>query len=601
MQQIRKALLALLSLSLLLCLYPSLATAVNTSFTVTDMAGQEITFDKPVEKAVALTASDCEIIFALEAEEALVGRGEYCDYPLEVKDIESVQSGYDTNIEKIIALEPDVLFMSTMALTQEQVNQLEKAGIRVVISDARDIAGTYTAIRLLGKILGKEEKAEQIINGMKTVFNSIQANKLARTQTIYFEVSPLTWGLWTAGTGTFMNEIAELIGIRNCFGDNSGWVSISQEQVLEKNPDFILTITMYYGDGPTPKEEIMGRAGWENVTAVKNGNILNLVNNELSRPGPRLAVGAQMLYDFVLESVVTQESSPVTSTPTQTPNPTPTPTPVPTPTPEPATVKKVQAKKSVKLQAPKAKGNSYQWYKRANRNAAWQSLGKKGAKDKLTVKATMALDGYQYRCEIKSASGVKYTDIYELYVFEQLKVKKQPKWGKASLPGSKMTLSVTATGASGYQWMTRANGSTGWAAIDGATGTSYVVEVQEGMGGRQYACQVTGKQGTVMSKAATVKMAKIPTPMIKKHPVLKKPVAVGSKVTLTVIAQNVETYQWYYRTSANGAWIAMGGETRPTVTITAGAGMNGYQYKCAVKGRGGSAESKVATLKVLGN
>ena len=78
-------------------------------------------------------------------------------------------------------------------------------------------------------------------------------------------------------------------------------------------------------------------------------------------------------------------------------------------------------------------------------------------------------------------------------------------------------------------------------------------------------------------------------------------VAVGSKVTLTVTAQNVETYQWYYRTSANGAWIAMGGETRPTVTLTAGAGMNGYQYKCAVKGRGGSAESKVATLKVLGN
>ena len=56
---------------------------------------------------------------------------------------------------------------------------------------------------------------------------------------------------------------------------------------------------LYFGEGPTPEEEIASRAGWENVTAVKNGKILNLQNNELSRPSPRLAVGAQEMYDFV--------------------------------------------------------------------------------------------------------------------------------------------------------------------------------------------------------------------------------------------------------------------------------------------------------------
>ena len=56
---------------------------------------------------------------------------------------------------------------------------------------------------------------------------------------------------------------------------------------------------MYYGEGPTPVEEILSRPGWENVTAVKNGAILNLQDNELSRPGPRLADGAAMLNDFV--------------------------------------------------------------------------------------------------------------------------------------------------------------------------------------------------------------------------------------------------------------------------------------------------------------
>ena len=60
-----------------------------------------------------------------------------------------------------------------------------------------------------------------------------------------------------------------------------------------------MTISMYYGEGPTPEEEILSRTGWENVTAVKNGKILNLPNNELSRPAPRLADGAKALYDFV--------------------------------------------------------------------------------------------------------------------------------------------------------------------------------------------------------------------------------------------------------------------------------------------------------------
>ena len=282
----------------------------DTSFTVTDMAGREVKFEKPVEKAVALTASDCEIIYAIGAEEALVGRGEYCDYPAEVADLPSLTSGAETNVEQILALEPEVVFLSMMAQTQEQVDQLEKAGVRVVVSDAQDIEGTFTAIRLIGSVMGKQEQAEQIIADMQTIFDDIRANKLDGTKTIYFEVSPLQWGLWTAGTGTFMNEVAEMMGLKNCFGDVAGWAAISEEQVLERNPDYILTITMYYGEGPTPEEEIMSRPGWENITAVQNQNIFDLPNNELSRPAPRLAAGAQMLFDFVVESLAAQELAP---------------------------------------------------------------------------------------------------------------------------------------------------------------------------------------------------------------------------------------------------------------------------------------------------
>lgn len=273
----------------------------STAVTVADMTGREITLEKPADRIVALTASDCEIIYALGAGDKLVGRGEYCDYPAEVMDVPSVQSGYDTNIEQILALEPQVLVMSTMAQSEEQIQQLENAGVKVVVSDAQDIKGVYEAVNMIGKLLGKEKEADLICDAMQTTFDAVSAQVTddGEEKTVYFEVSPLEYGLWTAGSHTFMDEIAQMLGLKNAFADVEGWAAISEEQVLERNPDYIVTISMYFGEGPTPEEEIASRAGWENVTAVKNGKILNLQNNELSRPSPRLAVGAQEMYDFV--------------------------------------------------------------------------------------------------------------------------------------------------------------------------------------------------------------------------------------------------------------------------------------------------------------
>ena len=273
----------------------------EAAITVTDMTGREITLDEPATRVVALSAADCEFLYAVGAGDTLVGRGEYCDYPAEVLEVPSVQSGYDTNIEQIIALEPQVLLMSTMAQTEEQIAQLEEAGIKVVVSDAQDIEGVYTAIEMIGKLMGKEKEAEQVITSMRVKFMDLAGSTAGQGKTIYFEVSPLEYGLWTAGSGTFMNEIAEMLGMKNIFDDVQGWAEVSEEQVIERNPDYIVTITMYFGEGPTPEEEIMGRTGWENVTAVKNGAILNLVNNELSRPTPRLTDGAILLNNFVVE------------------------------------------------------------------------------------------------------------------------------------------------------------------------------------------------------------------------------------------------------------------------------------------------------------
>ncbi|MDR1214270.1 MAG: ABC transporter substrate-binding protein [Propionibacteriaceae bacterium] len=282
---------------------PTTGPTDGAGISLTDMVGQTVTLAAPAQRVVALTASDAEILYAIGAGGAVVGRGEYCNYPAEVLEVQTVQSGNDTNIEQIIALDPDLVVMSTMAQSQEQNDQLRQAGIEVFVTDADDIASTYRSIELLGQVMGRASQAQAVVDDMKATFADLADKAAARAKeprpSIYYEISPLEYGLWAAGGGTFMNEVGQLLQLNNIFGDVQGWAEISQEQVLERRPDYILTVAMYFGEGPTPTESILSRPGWEQVPAVANGAILNLQQDELSRPGPRLAEGAQLLYDFV--------------------------------------------------------------------------------------------------------------------------------------------------------------------------------------------------------------------------------------------------------------------------------------------------------------
>ena len=69
--------------------------------------------------------------------------------------------------------------------------------------------------------------------------------------------------------------------------------------MLERNPDYIVTTSSYYGEGPTPVEEIVSRVGWEQVTAIANDAVFNADNDEITRPGPRLVHAIEALYDFI--------------------------------------------------------------------------------------------------------------------------------------------------------------------------------------------------------------------------------------------------------------------------------------------------------------
>ena len=291
----------ILSLFLALVIALSLTPAMQAeTLEFTDMADRAIKLDKAVTRIVALQPADCEVLFAIGAGDLLVGRGEYCDYPAEVLEVPSVQSGFETNYEQIIALKPDVAILTKMAQSVEDIKKLEEAGITVIVSDAQSIDGVYSAISMLGLLTDKADRADELITSMKQAFSDLaEKARDKEAGSVYFEVSPLAFGLWVAGAGTFMDEIATILNLKNAFDDIEGWQAISEEQVLTRDPDIIVTTTMYFGEGPTPVEELTGRTSWDSLKAVKNGRVFNADADAITRPGPRLVEAAQAFYDFL--------------------------------------------------------------------------------------------------------------------------------------------------------------------------------------------------------------------------------------------------------------------------------------------------------------
>lgn len=299
-------LMFLVLLSICLVLVSCNSSSENTgNIQVKDLSGRTISFDKPAEKIIALSASDCEILYAIGAQDKLIGRGTYCDYPTEVKSLKDYGSGNLMNLEEIISAKPDIVLMSKTGFSLEQVNSIENAGIKTAVNEPDNLNDTYEYIELVGSICGKTKESSDLINYMRSEFNNIENSAKQHVKdtssSIYFEVSPLQFGLWTAGSNSFMNEICNKLWLNNIFDDVNSWAEINEEEVIVRNPDYIVTVTMYNGDGVSPVQEIMQRPGWRNVNAVKNHKVFILDNNSITRPGPRLVDAAKNLYKYIYE------------------------------------------------------------------------------------------------------------------------------------------------------------------------------------------------------------------------------------------------------------------------------------------------------------
>lgn len=278
--------------------------ANGEALSFTDATGREVSIEGPIESLVVIYPSDAEILSAIGAKDLIVGRGEYVNYPEELLDLPNVGSGQSLNLEEIVALDPDVVVFDILNHSEDQLKSLEDAGLTVVTTAPTATSESIEEnITFLGKLTGHEDEALSLVEEIKSTFDEYgqKADEINESHTVYFEISPLEYGLWTGGSGTYFDLFTETLNLENIFADTESWAEISEEEVIARNPEYIITTTTYISDDVSPEEEIMAREGWEDVDAVKNANVYAVDSDIFGRTGPRLMEAVEILYGHIYE------------------------------------------------------------------------------------------------------------------------------------------------------------------------------------------------------------------------------------------------------------------------------------------------------------
>ncbi|MFE0507443.1 ABC transporter substrate-binding protein [Peribacillus butanolivorans] len=262
------------------------------AYTVTDDTGKKIKFDKVPETVVSLQPSNTEILFELGLGDKVVGVTDFDNYPEEAKDIEHVSDSVNINAEKIISLKPDAIIAYTIG-DETTMKPLEDAGIPVfIIKSATNFDDVYGDIGQIAEVMGVAEKGEELVKDIQNQITSVEEKieTLDKKEQTYFEISPAP-EIYTTGSETFQQEILETAGIENIFADQKGWVKVSDEEIVKRNPNAIITTATYADDAV---DEIKSRKGWEDINAVKNDQVYLLDENIMSRPGPRIGEAVEL-------------------------------------------------------------------------------------------------------------------------------------------------------------------------------------------------------------------------------------------------------------------------------------------------------------------
>lgn len=249
-----------------------------------DAANGPITINARPTKVVSLSPTATEVLFAIEAGDQVVAVDDQSDYPAAAPT--SKLSGIEPNIEAIAALDADLVVMM-FDVGGETVAALEAVGIPSIVHGAAvDLDDAYTQIEQLGAATGNAAAASSLVASMQQDIDRIVGGTDAGGATYYHEVDPL---LYSATSNTFVGALYSMLGLANIADDaddGSGYPQLSAELVVAEDPDFVFLADTKCCDQDATT--IAGRPGWDTLSAVRTGGVIELDDDIASRWGPRV-------------------------------------------------------------------------------------------------------------------------------------------------------------------------------------------------------------------------------------------------------------------------------------------------------------------------
>lgn len=265
------------------------------ALTVVDDAGRSIILNGPPKRIMTLTPSSTEILFALGAGDRIVAVDRWSDYPPTAQEKPRVIP-FSSNLEQIVRASPDVI-LSTYG-GAEPLLPLERHGIKVMIFAPRTLDDIYRNILLMGRMVDAEARAEDLVRAMRQRVAVVVAKvRNAPMPKVFIELDGSDPGRpFTAGPDSFIDGLIRLAGgVNVAVRARAMWPQFSLEELIRTDPDLILLGEAGASSGSRVPGLVAGRSGWANLRAVRRGAIVSIDLDLISRPGPRIVEGLELL------------------------------------------------------------------------------------------------------------------------------------------------------------------------------------------------------------------------------------------------------------------------------------------------------------------
>ena len=277
---------------------PAQTVGKDTLDADTDALGNEVDADVDTENLaiISTAASVTETLFALGCGDQIVGVDVYSTYPEETADIEKVgdYSGFD--VEKIISLNPTVVFAGN-SLQSQGITALEEAGINVVAVEPTYYDDIAESITLIGSVVGKEDEAAALNEQMSAAAAAVEQKAVDITDkpTVYYVMGIGEYGNWTSGEGSFINTVIEMAGgVCITAGSESEWMDYPIEDLITADPDILIVSSI------VSEEDLLAETGYSDLTAIQNGTYYFINTDIIERPGPRITEALETIQGYII-------------------------------------------------------------------------------------------------------------------------------------------------------------------------------------------------------------------------------------------------------------------------------------------------------------